>query len=413
MVELELILTEMNLALNSRLSPVHLLLLLEWVLLGVAAVMLLVAARVHPVLGFPLFNALGLAIFAAMRLIFPQRLIDKLLFTASEFALLFLLTFVGEFPVPSLLYIVLVIRNCALLVGHDPLQGRLRSAITALAFLVCMLSQTYRLWYGRLPIKVPLNQVGPAWIGFLISLGLVFLFLQLLVDAVLSERRGQEQLAETNATLRRYALRVEELATEQERSRIARDIHDSLGHSLTVFNIHLEAALRLIHSDPAEAEALLIEVKQLGSKTLQEVRQSVTLLRADPLEGRSLGEAIAQMVAEFQRTTGIVPTCTLELDNPLSDELSFTLYRLVQESLTNIYKHAKATAVAVGIQHSSKEVRVIIQDNGKGFDLHHKPLGFGLQGMQERTLALAGALKIKTVPGQGCHIQAVFPDQPQ
>jgi signal transduction histidine kinase len=393
-------------------SPLRLLRLLEWVLLGVAEAIQVLVAVVHPGIGFPVLNGVGLAIFAAMRFVLPQQmLLHKLLFTTLEFGLLLLLTFVGEFPLPSVLYIVLVIRNCVLLAGGDVVQGRLRSIITALAFMVCLLSQSYRLWQGRLPIKVPLSQVGPASVGTFIVLGLVFLCLQLLVDAVLSERKGQEQLAEANATLRRYALKIEELATEQERNRIARDIHDSLGHSLTVFNIHLEAALRLLHSEPTEAEALLLEVKQLGTKALQDVRESVTVLRTDPLQGRSLRAAIAQLVADFERTTGIAPTCTLKFDKPLIGELNFTLYRLVQESLTNICKHAAATEVAIGIQQSEQEIQVIIQDNGKGFQSHHHPLGFGLQGMQERTLALGGSLKIKTAPGQGCHIQAVFPRQ--
>jgi signal transduction histidine kinase len=402
----------MNLSKHPQSSPLHLLRLLEWVLLGVAAAIQLLVATVKPGIGFPFFNGAGLAIFAAMRFLLPQqKLLHKLLFTALEFGLVLLLTFVGEFPLPSLLYIVLVIRNCVLLAGGDVLQGRLRSTITALAFMVCLLSQSYRLWQGRLLIKVPFSQVGPASVGTFVALGLVFLCLQLLVDAVLSERKGQEQLAEANATLRRYALKIEELATEQERNRIARDIHDSLGHSLTVFNIHLEAALRLLHSEPTEAEALLLEVKQLGTKALQDVRESVTVLRTDPLQGRSLREAIVQLVADFQRTTGIAPTCTLKLDKPLIGELNFTLYRLVQESLTNICKHAAATEVAIGIQQSEQNIQVIIQDNGKGFQSHHNPLGFGLQGMQERTLALGGSLKIKTAPGQGCHIQAVFPCQ--
>jgi signal transduction histidine kinase len=397
---------------HSQASPFRLLRLLEWVLLGVAAATQLQVTVVHPGMGFPFLNGVGLVIFATMRFVLPQQmLLHKLWFTALEFGLLLLLTFVGEFLIPSLLYIVLVIRNCVLLAGGDVLQGRLRSSVTALAFIVCLLSQSYRLWQGRLLIKVPFSQFGPALVLMLVVFGLVFLCLQLLVDAVLSERKGQEQLAEANATLRRYALKIEDLATEQERNRIARDIHDSLGHSLTVFNIHLEAAIRLLRSDPTEAEALLLEVKQLGAKALQDVRESVTVLRTDPLQGRSLSDAIAQLVADFQRTTGIAPTCTLKLDRPLIGELNLTLYRLVQESLTNICKHAAATEVAIGIQQSEQNIQVIIQDNGRGFQFHHNPLGFGLQGMQERTLALGGSLKIKTAPGQGCHIQAVFPCQ--
>jgi signal transduction histidine kinase len=409
MIEFEIMPIAMNLTLQLRSSPLRLLLLLEWVLLGVAAIAQLLAALVKPGVGLPLLNGVGLIIFAGMGLISPRRLIDKLLYTVSEFALLILLSFRGESTLPSLLYIVLVIRNCVLLAGQDPPQGRLRSMITVLAFAICLLSQTYRLWYGRLALEVPLDRIGLVWIGFSITFGLVFLFLQLLVDAVLSERKGQEQLAKANAQLRQYALRVEELATEQERNRIARDIHDSLGHSLTVFNIHIAAALRLLHSDPTEAEALLLEVKQLGTQALQEVRQSVAVLRADPFQGRSFVEAIANLVTEFQRATGITPTYTIEIDSPLSSELNFTLYRLVQESLTNICKHAAATEVAIAIQQTSREIQAIVQDNGRGFDLDCNASGFGLQGMQERTLALAGDLKIKTAPGRGCHIQAIFP----
>jgi signal transduction histidine kinase len=411
MIKLKIMPIAMNLTLQLRSSPLRLLFLLEWVLLGVAAIAQLLAALVKPGLGLPLLNGVGLIIFAAMGLISPRRLIDKLLYTVSEFALLILLSFRGESTLPSLLYVVLVIRNCVLLAGQDPPQGRLRSMITVLAFAICLLSQTYRLWYGRLALEVPLDRIGFVWIGFSITFGLVFLFLQLLVDAVLSERKGQEQLAKANAQLRQYALQVEELATEQERNRIARDIHDSLGHSLTVFNIHIAAALRILHSDPAEAEALLLEVKQLGTQALQEVRQSVAVLRADPFQGRSLVEAIANLVTEFQRATGITPTYTIEIDKPLSGELNFTLYRLVQESLTNICKHAAATEVAIAIRQTSTELQAIVQDNGKGFDLHRNPSGFGLQGMQERTLALAGELNIKTAPGQGCHIHAIFPSR--
>jgi signal transduction histidine kinase len=246
-------------------------------------------------------------------------------------------------------------------------------------------------------------------VGLTILFGLTFLFLHLLVDAVLAAQKGQEQLTQANTRLREYALRVEELATVQERNRIARDIHDSLGHSLTVFNIHIGAALRLIHTDLPEAEALLLEVKQLGSQALQEVRESVTMLRADPLQGRSLYDAIGSLVREFHRTTGTLPTFTYEISTPLAVELNFTLYRLVQESLTNIRKHAAASAVSIAIYQTATEIQVIVRDNGRGFDLHHNPSGFGLQGMQERSLALGGNLKITTALDRGCQIQVVFP----
>ncbi len=389
--------------------------------MGVVAIVQELVAIANPSMDFPSLNMLGLGIFAAMRWHFPARWSYKLLYTATEFGLLLLLTFVGEIPSPSLPYIVLTIRNCVLLAGQEPTQGRVRSIVTLVAFLTSLLSQTNRLLSGRMLLPIPLAQIGAVWIGFAVAFGLVFLFLQLLVDAILAERKGQERLADANIRLRQYAMKIEELATVQERNRIARDIHDSLGHSLTVFNIHIGAALRLLHTDPPEAEALLLEVKQLGGQALQEVRQSVAILRADPLQGRSLQAAISNLVEEFQKTTNIFPTFTYEIVEPLELELNFTIYRLVQESLTNIYKHAAATAVDISIVQTDTEIQVIVRDNGSGFDLHHNPSGFGLQGMQERTLALGGMLNIQTAlvgvgeaeaslnENSGCQIQAIFP----
>ena len=218
------------------------LLLLEWVLLGAAAIVQILVALVNPHMGLPAFNIFGLMVFGAMRWIFPERWIDKLLYTATEFGLLLVLTFVGDIQSPSLPYIVLTIRNCVLLAGQDAAQGRWRSIVTAVAFALCVLAQSHRLWGVSPIVKIPPEQLGSVWIGLTIVFGLLFLFLQLLVDAVLAERKGQEQLTAANTQLRQNALRVEELATVQERNRIARDIHDSLGHSLTVFNIHIAAA---------------------------------------------------------------------------------------------------------------------------------------------------------------------------
>ncbi len=406
----------MNLGMESRSSPLRLLLLLEWVLFGVAALSQIVAISVNPNVD-PLLDIVGMAVFGAMRGIFPQQWLAKLLYTIAEFALLLLLSFTSSIPAPIVLYVVLTIRNCILFAGQNEIRNNLRAVFTVLAFVLSLLSLSNRLWAFSPIIQVAPAQIGSIWLGFAIVFGLVFLFLHLLVDAVLAERRGQEQLSAANHQLRQYALQVEELATVRERNRIARDIHDSLGHSLTVFNIHISAALRLLHADPAEAEALLKEVKQLGTQALQDVRESVSLLRTDPLQGRSIAEAIESLITEFQRATGIAPTYRLEIDRPLSAELNFTLYRLIQESLTNICKHAAATEVAIGIQQSATAIRAIVQDNGKGFDLvrvasalpNRYPAGFGLQGMHERTLALAGELQVKTAPGRGCHIQAIFP----
>jgi signal transduction histidine kinase len=394
----------MSLRPQSRSSLLPLLMTLEWILLGIIAIAQILVAIINATPIALIVNGLGLCLFAAMRLKMPRSQIGKVIYTSTEFGLILFLGLIGNIPLPTILFVVLVIRNCLLL------EGRSRAIVTGLAFLGCLSFQTYRLFHQSLMFKIPLDQFGPVLVGLLLAFGLVILFLHLLVDVALKERQGQEQLEVANTRLREYALRVEELATAQERNRIARDIHDSLGHSLTVFSIHLEAALRLLRSDPEQAATLLLEIKQLNSKTLQDVRQSVTALRSDPLREQSLSTAIANLVVEFQRSTQILPARIIQLKQPLTHELNVVIYRIVQESLTNICKYAAATEVEISIVQSISNLQVTIRDNGKGFEFKHNTTGFGLQGMQERTLALGGHFEIVSAPNQGCRVSAIFPN---
>ncbi|UIE37669.1 ATP-binding response regulator [Leptodesmis sichuanensis] len=243
------------------------------------------------------------------------------------------------------------------------------------------------------------------------------------VENQLALRRLQVQLQERNQQLEaaeaelRRALeqeralnqRIEELATLEERNRIARDIHDSLGHALVALNIQMETALALWKDNPEQAYEFLVEAKQLGSHALQATRQSVSDMRSDPLQGRLLEDAIATLLQEFQRTTGVQPECQIQLSRPLSHQLSTVIYRIVQEGLTNICKHAQATAVQLQLRSQDSGLSLILQDNGSGFQVEANRSGFGLQGMRERVLALGGELTITSDRGAGCQIAATFP----
>jgi signal transduction histidine kinase len=176
-----------------------------------------------------------------------------------------------------------------------------------------------------------------------------------------------------------------------------------------VFGIHLEGALRLLRSNPEKATELLLEIKQLNTNTLREVRDSITGLRSDPLQERTLSAAITDLMREFQKSTGILPQFDNQLKSILSHDLDLVIYRIVQESLTNIRKYAKATEVNITMIQSTKDLEITIADNGQGFDVTQNTTGFGLQGMRERALALMGKLEIITAPNQGCRVMATFP----
>jgi signal transduction histidine kinase len=393
-----------------RNHPLRFLLYLEWLLLALTVLSELpVLPRYHG-LRWRELNLICLLAFAGMGLRLPTgKLWQKGLYTIGALGLILISSFGGGLRLFSPLYVVFVIRNC--LIFEQPL----RSILTLVAFGSAFLTQIYRFQsFDRLPRFPPIlprfiatERSEALLISFGFLLGLVLLFLQLLVNAVLAERKSREQLAIANTQLRQYALRIEDVATLQERNRIAREIHDSLGHSLTVFNLHLEAVLRLWESDPAEAKALVREAKQVGATTLQEVRQSVSALRSDPLQGKTLEAAILNLGEDFKRSTGIEPKMQIHPANRLPTQFSTPLYRIIQEALTNICKYAHATEVTIHLELTD-ELTLIIQDNGSGFDPSQTTTGFGLQGMRERTLALGGTFEVVTAPRQGCRIVAKF-----
>jgi signal transduction histidine kinase len=146
----------------------------------------------------------------------------------------------------------------------------------------------------------------------------------------------------------------------------------------------------------------------LGSHALKEVRQSVTTLRVDPLIGLSLPEAIADLVEEFKRSSGISTILQIDLQQPIKNEIKIAVYRIVQEALTNICKHASAREVKINI-HVRTNLMLIIQDNGKGFQINQNTTGFGLQSMSARALTVGGNLNIETAPNDGCKITVSFP----
>lgn len=388
---------------NLRQPPLRFLLYLEWILLAIVALSELPRVDFNLLPRHPWITLPTLLIFTLLGLRLPTGKLARWLYTGLEFLLVLIATFLGGLRLFILLYVVLVMRNSLIF------PTTANSILTGLAFLLFLITQMVRINNLSIP-RFPMlaDRIGTLAISVTLLLGLALIFLQLLIQAVLAERQSREQLAIANEQLRRYALRIEDQATLEERNRIAREIHDSLGHHLTVFNLHLSAALRLLPTDPEEAIALLEEVKQLGATALQEVRQSVGQLRTDPLQGNSLETALQTLASEVHKSTGVLPDLKVQLQRTLPRDVQVALYRIVQESLTNICKYAQASAIQICLT-ADAELQLTIADNGEGFDLSQNTTGFGLQGMKERVTALGGTLTIRTAPGQGCEIIVCCP----
>jgi signal transduction histidine kinase len=239
--------------------------------------------------------------------------------------------------------------------------------------------------------------------------GLVVLFVLMLVNALLSERQSRQQLAIAHEQLRQYSLRIEDQAALQERNRIAREIHDSLGHALTAQSIQLENALKFCQLNSEKAIVFLQEAQKLAATALKEIRQSVSTLRSDPLKGESIKGAIAQLLNDFRRLNKIASDFQISLSSPISNEISTAVYRIVQEALTNIAKHSKCDRVTVKLNSQARWLHLLVEDNGRGFNPDKNTTGFGIQGMRERTAALGGKFNLISTPDRGCQISVAIP----
>jgi two-component system, sensor histidine kinase and response regulator len=233
------------------------------------------------------------------------------------------------------------------------------------------------------------------------------------IETQLSIRHLQANLQQALAHERSLNHQIEAMAAIEERNRIAREIHDSLGHSLTALTVQLQAAVSVIQTNPVQAQVFLTQAYQLSKTATHEVRQSVKALRVDQPAQPSLEATILDLAEGFRQVTGVTPIVQIDLKQSVSSSVSRTSHRIVQEALTNISKHAQATQVQIDLvtirQANGDCLCLTLKDNGKGFDCHQHTTGFGLQGMQERVAALAGEFYLTTAPGAGCQIEVRFP----
>ena len=390
--------------------PLRLLLYIEWILFAV--IMTWEVSPYESQLLEPKWLNIGIiVVLAAMGLRLPSdKLSLKILYTIAQLMPILIAAIVGMRPV-FWLFTIVVIRSY-LIFGR---QYRWWIIAASGIFMVYFIASTIFMPYPRRhqdpgfrdrpkvasiqPIKPRTSaerhrqRDGFRW-GFILLFGGILLSLQLLVDRILAEKQAKEELAIANQRIRTYALKAEENGSLQERNRIAREIHDSLGHSLTALNLHLEMALKLSQIQPEKSREVLVEAKRLGSVALNDVRQSVSTLRSDPLQNQDLTTAIFKLADEFNRSNQIQPVCHLSLPPNLPQPISIGIYRIIQEALTNISKYAQASEVIIEIQTDSTDLKLRVVDNGCGFIPTNNTTGFGLQGMRERVLSLQGKLEI-------------------
>jgi signal transduction histidine kinase len=270
-------------------------------------------------------------------------------------------------------------------------------AVAAVGFLAAELASR------RMPVPIVLGDLvqDAALLLALILLGLTIRGRQERVAAAEERVRREEVLHRLDAE-RRVA---------EERVRIARDVHDIVGHTVAAMTVQAGLAADLLDDDPAQALEALQEVRSQGRAAIAELRTSVTLLRSG--NGPTRGLADLAGLAEVARTAGLGVTLDADGDPDPPAVVGSAAYRIVQEALTNVLRHAGATAVRIRLRATEAELAVEVVDDGVGPRAPGQAGGHGMAGMAERAASAGG--RLETGPGDGpperpgVRVRAVFP----
>ena len=231
---------------------------------------------------------------------------------------------------------------------------------------------------------------------------------------ITTEKQAEVKLLKTLDEVRELSAHLQTVREEERRS-IAREVHDELGHTLTALKMDIAWLVKHIPDDRGEVHSRGAELTGLVDQTISSMRRIVSRLRPPVLDDLGLDAALEWLTSDFQRHSGVETKITLsDLPNRFRGSAASCIFRIVQEALTNVSRHADASHVSIRGGMDGDSYRLVVQDDGQGFefdadyDTSHRT-GFGLLGIAERVRELEGALDIKTEPGQGVALVMTFP----
>ena len=208
-------------------------------------------------------------------------------------------------------------------------------------------------------------------------------------------------------TERRESARRALAAQERERARIARDLHDEVGQALTGVMLELQLIDAL---PPDQTQVAVARAREEVRESLEELRQIGRRLRPEALDHLGLRSALTALTSELGRQSGIELIRTLPQQlPPLSSEEEVVLYRIAQEALTNVLRHADATTAVLDLRVASEGVTLTVSDDGRGFDFRNGTPTAGIRGMRERAVMIGGRLEIRSTPGSGSSVRVTVP----
>lgn len=268
--------------------------------------------------------------------------------------------------------------------------------------LVSMIKYGYLIYYK-------FNLANISQMAFFLMVNVLILVIAGFAQHNREERQKKDvlyrELLDAHRQLKQYSDEVSRLSVVEERNRIARDIHDTIGHNMTALIMQLQMAEHLYREDRARAQELLEGAVNTARNSLSGIREVVETLIGGGAE-IFYEDAVRLLVSEFSEKTGaeIKFDAAGEERSRKDPAVCMALYRIVQEALTNAVRHGKATEISVGIDYLPKEVRFYIRDNGNGHGEFKE--GFGLKGIRERAEACGGEVNYES--GQGFTVRGVL-----
>jgi signal transduction histidine kinase len=288
---------------------------------------------------------------------------------------------------------IFLFKGCFLLPRREIIGIAIISLTLSISSFVIRAPEIFeRSRHRNLDMYLDLSKIIPNWIISYIG---ICIFILLLGNVWVEEQKSRQR-----ADL--LTQQVETLAVDLERNRIARDIHDTLGHSLTSLDVQIELAQRLQSTEPTKAQKSIDLAKQLSSQALDNVRQALGTMQRSNFDLEEAILALGEQNLPFQ--------VVIDVQFPkLSLQSSYQLYCIVQESLTNIQKHAQASRVSIEGSIVTGGTILKICDNGKGFKIDRPHPGFGLRNMKERVQCLGGNFDLSSEIDRGTEIKIFVP----
>ncbi|MCX7923622.1 MAG: sensor histidine kinase [Clostridia bacterium] len=261
-----------------------------------------------------------------------------------------------------------------------------------------------------------LHSLGSSLLELSISFGVAIVFtfsMSYLVKLQVLEKdklqRSNNELEQAYKILLDNAAKIQELSVEKERTRMAREIHDTLAHTLTAAIVQMEACKKLIDVDLSRAREEIINAQQLTRDGLNDVKRTIKALRPQMLENRSFFEAVLTLIKDTRQNTNVQVDLNknISMDLKLEAATEVALFRIIQESITNSIRHGNASRIRVDINHEANLLKIHIGDDGKGCSYIKK--GYGLRGITERIEALQGVVKFSSLEGKGFETSIQIP----